>query len=239
MTLTTTGLVLSSIKYGDNSLIVRILTREAGLKSYLVKGVLKSRKGKLKTAYFQPLSQLELVVTHREKANLHYIREAKIDYPYTSLPTDFTKQAIVLFLAEVLTKVIREEERNTGLYDFLQAALQWLDTHDQAANFHLVFLLQLTKYLGFYPDTSRHQLPYFDLVEGEFIDQQGIHPVIQGDEIVHFKRLLGIHFEASHKVQLSKQERRRMLDVILTYFEVHLQGFSQPRSLAVLHEVFN
>ena len=239
MTLTTAGLVLSSIKYGDSSLIVRILTREAGLKSYLVKGVLKSKKGKLKSAYFQPLSQLELVVTHRAKTNLHYIREAKIDYPYASLPTDWTKQAIVLFLAEVLTKVIREEEQNTGLFDYLQTALQWLDTHDQVGNFHLVFLLQLSKYLGFYPDTSRDDLPYFDLVEGEFIQEIGNHPVLQKDELIHFKRLLGIHFEASHTVQLSKQERHQLLDAILTYFEVHLQGFSQPRSLAVLHEVFN
>ena len=139
MTLTTAGLVLSSIKYGDSSLIVRILTRETGLKSYLVKGVLKSKRGKLKAAYFQPLAQLELVVSHRAKANLHYIREAKIDYTYTSLPTDWTKQAIVLFLAEVITKVIREEEQNTPLFDYLQAALQWLDTHDQVAYFHLVF----------------------------------------------------------------------------------------------------
>ena len=239
MILSTPGLVLSSIKYGDSSLIVRILTRKAGLKSYLVKGVLKSKKGKLKAAYFQPLSQLELVVTHREKANLHYIREAKIDYPYGSLPTDWTKQAIVLFLAEVLTKVIREEEQNTALYDYLQTALKWLDTHEQVANFHLVFLLQLSKYLGFFPDTSRQELPYFDLVEGEFTREAGIHPVLQGDELMHFKRLLGIHFEASHRVQLSKQERRQLLDLILTYFEVHLQGFSQPRSLAVLHEVFN
>jgi len=239
MIISTPGLVLSSIKYGDSSLIVRILTREAGLKSYLVKGVLQRKKGKVKAAYFQPLSQLELVVTHREKANLQYIREAKINYPYANLPTDWTKQAIVLFLAEVLTKVIREEEQNKGLYDYLETALQWLDTHDQVANFHLIFLLQLTKYLGFYPDTSKNHMPYFDLVEGEFITQQGIHPVLQGNELIHFKRLLGIHFEASHRVQLSKQERRRMLDVILTYFEVHLQGFSQPRSLAVLHEVFN
>ena len=239
MIISTPGLVLSSIKYGDSSLIVRILTREAGLKSYLVKGVLQRKKGKVKAAYFQPLSQLELVVTHREKANLQYIREAKINYPYANLPTDWTKQAIVLFLAEVLTKVIREEEQNKGLYDYLETALQWLDTHDQVANFHLIFLLQLTKYLGFYPVTSTNHMPYFDLVEGEFITQQGIHPVLQGNELIHFKRLLGIHFEASHRIQLSKQERRRMLDVILTYFEVHLQGFSQPRSLAVLHEVFN
>lgn len=239
MILSTPGIVLSSIKYGDSSLIVKIFTREAGLKSYLVKGVLKSRKGKLKAAYFQPLTQLELTVTHREKVNLHYIREAQVHYAYESLPTNWTKQAIVLFLAEVLTKVIREEEQNIALYEYLETALQWLDTHDHIANFHLVFLLQLTKYLGFFPDTSKQHLPYFDLVEGHFTQQPGIHPVLQEDEIVHFKSLLGTHFEASHTVQLSKQERRHMLDVILTYFEVHLQGFSQPKSLAVLHEVFN
>lgn len=239
MTLTTTGLVLSSIKYGDSSLIVKIFTREVGLKSYLLKGVRKNKKGKVKAAYFQPLSQLEIVATHREKASLHYIREARVAYGYLSLPADWTKQAILLFLAEVLTKVIREEEKNTALYDYLEAALQWLDTHDHIANFHLIFLLQLTKYLGFYPDTTRQDLPYFDLVEGGFTEHPGIHPVLQEDEIEHFKKLLGIHFEASHTVQLNKQERRHMLDVILIYFEVHLQGFSQPRSLAVLHEVFN
>ena len=239
MTLTTPGLVLSSIKYGDSSLIVRMFTREAGLKSYLVKGVLKSKKGKLKAAYFQPLTQLEIVVIHRAKSELHFIREAKINYPYTSLPTDWTKQAIVMFLSEVLTKVIREEEKNEKLFDYLEAALQWMDTHDAVANFHLVFLMQLTKLLGFFPDTSKQDKPYFDLVEGEFADHPGIHPVVQGEELVLFKRLLGTHFEASHKVQLSKQERRQLLDTILTYFEVHLQGFSQPKSLSVLHEVFN
>ena len=205
----------------------------------MVKGVLKSKRGKLKAAYFQPLTQLEIVVTHRTKSELHFIREAKIGYPYSSLPTDWTKQAIVLFLSEVLTKAIREEEKNEKLYDYLEAAFQWLDTHETVTNFHLVFLMQLTKFLGFFPDTSRQDKPYFDLMEGEFTDHPGIHPVVQGEELVLFKRLLGTHFEASHTVRLTKQERRDLLDTILTYFEVHLQGFSQPKSLAVLHEVFN
>lgn len=239
MTITTLGIVLSSLKYGDSSLIVRIFTRAAGLKTYMVKGVLKSRRGKLKSAYFQPLTQLELVVSHREKAEMHYIREAKISFPYSSLPIHWTKQAIVLFLSEVLTKAIREEEKNEPLFDYIASSLQWLDAHEEVVNFHLVFLMQLTKYLGFYPDTSGMSRPYFDLVEGVFSKEPGIHPGIQGEELVHFKTLLGTHFEALKTVQLSKQERRDLLDHLISYFEVHLQGFNQPKSLAVLHEVFS
>ncbi|NND15359.1 MAG: DNA repair protein RecO, partial [Eudoraea sp.] len=204
-----------------------------------VKGVLKSRRGKLKPAYFQPLTLLELVVSHREKADMHYIREAKISIPYTSLPTHWTKQAIVLFLSEVLTKSIREEEKNEPLFDYLQTSLQWLDTHEEVVNFHLVFLMQLTKYLGFFPDTSGIKEPYFELVEGVFVKEPGMHPLIQGEDLVHFKTLLGTHFEALKNVQLSKQERRDLLGHVLSYFEVHLQGFNQPKSLAVLHEVFS
>jgi len=239
MTLTTLGIVLSSLKYGDSSLIVRIFTRAAGLKTYMVKGVLKSRRGKLKSAYFQPLTQLEMVVSHRENADMHYIREARISFPYTNLPTHWTKQAIVMFLAEVLTKSIREEEKNEPLFDYLSTSLQWLDAHEEVVNFHLVFLMQLTKYLGFFPDTSGIKEPYFNLVDGVFEKEAGIHPVIQGQELVHFKTLLGTHFEALKTVQLSKQERRDLLGHVLSYFEVHLQGFNQPKSLAVLHEVFS
>ena len=166
--LTTKAIVISAIKYSDSSLIVKLYTREIGLKSYLIKGVLKSKKGKLKAAYFQPLTQLKIVASHQEKRNLHSIREAQVINVYQSIHTTIVKQSLVLFLAEMMSNAIQEEEPNILLYEYLETSLIWLDSHDKISNFHLLFLLNLTKYLGFYPDTSESERKGFHLREGFF-----------------------------------------------------------------------
>ena len=138
MQVTTKAIVFSSLKYGDTSLIVRAFTESHGIKAYLLKGVLASKKGQLKTAYFQPLMQLELVANHRNKGTLERIREAKVNYHYQTLHTDITKNAMTLFLAEMLGNCIFEEEPNEGLFNYIEASLQWLDTHDEISNFQYV-----------------------------------------------------------------------------------------------------
>src|SRR5690606_3541475 len=153
MRTTTKALVLSSLKYGDSSLIVRALTESDGLKSYMLKGVLSSRKGKLRPAYFLPLMHLEIVADHRNKGNLEHLSEVKVATPYQSLHTEVTKNSVVLFLAEMLGNSIQEEQRDQELFSYLEYALQWLDTHRLSPDFHLLFLVNLSKYLGFYPDT--------------------------------------------------------------------------------------
>ena len=147
MQVTTKAIVLSSLKYGDTSLIVKVFTKTDGLKSYLLKGVLASKKGKLKTAYFQPLTQLELTANHKNKGTLETIREAKISIPYKTLHTDIIKNSLVLFLAEMLSNSIQEEQQDASLYNYLEYSLQWLDSNDKIANFHILFLLNLTKNL--------------------------------------------------------------------------------------------
>ena len=239
MQITTKAIVFSSLKYGDTSLIVRAFTASSGLKSYLLKGVLASKKGKLKTAYFQPLMQLELVANHKNKGTLEHIKEAKISYPYTTIYTDIYKNAITMFLAEMLGNSIHEEEENKALFNFLEAALQWLDTHESIANFHLFFLLELSKYLGFYPDTSKASYPYFDLVEGEFCEHFTPNPCLSGENLAHLKSFLGINFDAFHTVRIGKEARQELLNNLVLYFELHLHGFRKPRSLAILNEVFS
>lgn len=239
MQVRTKAIVLSALKYSDTSLIVRAYTASDGLKAYLLKGVLSSRKGKLKTAYFQPLTQLEIVAVHRNKGTLERINEAKLDVPYTTLHTDITKNAITLFLAEMLSNSIREEQADPGLFAYLQTALQWLDTHDHIANFHLYFLLALTRFLGCYPDMRHQEAPYFDLLEGHFTDSPKGKKVISGDELIQFKALLGTNFDVVHLIKLNKKQRQLLLQLIVDYFELHLHGFRKPRSLAVLNEVFN
>ena len=239
MQVTTKAIVLSSLKYGDTSLIVKAFTASSGLKSYLLKGVLSSKRGKLKAAYFQPLMQLELIAVHRNKGTLESIREARISYPYRAIHQDIIKNAMTMFLAELLANSIYEEEQNSDLFSFLEAALQWLDMHQNIANFHLFFLLELTKYLGFYPDTINSNADYFDLQEGEFTNQHSLNPILSGEKLAHFKAFLGINFDAIHTVKLGKKERQELLQNLLLYFEVHLHGFKKPRSLAILNDVFN
>ncbi|MCK0188680.1 DNA repair protein RecO [Arenibacter sp. F20364] len=239
MQVATKGIVLTSIKYGDTSLIVRIFTFSDGIKSYLLRGILASKKGKLKTAYFQPLLQLDLIASHKNKGTLESITEAKVSYHYQSLHTDIAKNALTFFLAEMLSNSIHEEESNESLFNFIEAALQWLDTHDEFSNFHLYFLLSLTKYFGFYPDTKNMDLMYFDLLEGEFITSPSLNPIMEGDNLKHFKELLGINFDAIHSIKLNKRNRQELLKNLVLYYELHLQGFRKPKSLAVLNEVFS
>jgi|TARA_R110000765_G_scaffold4056_13_gene12909 DNA repair protein RecO (recombination protein O) len=239
MQVATKGIVLTSIKYGDTSLIVRIFTFSDGIKSYLLRGILASKKGKLKTAYFQPLLQLDLIASHKNKGTLERITEAKVSYHYQSLHTDIAKNALTFFLAEMLGNSIHEEEANEGLFNFIEAALQWLDAHDEFANFHLYFLLSLTKYFGFYPDTNNMDYMYFDLLEGEFIIAPSLNPIVEGENLKHFKELLGINFDAIHSIKLNKKNRQDLLKNLVLYFELHLQGFRKPKSLAVLNEVFS
>ncbi|WP_339625640.1 DNA repair protein RecO [uncultured Maribacter sp.] len=239
MQVTTKAIVFSALKYGDTSLIVKVFTASDGIKSYLLRGVLSSKKGKLKTAYFQPLTQLEIVANHRNKGTLETLHEAKVYYHYQSLYADMAKNAMTLFLAELLVNSIREEERNEELFEFLEASLQWLDIHKDIANFHLFFMLSITKFLGFYPDVYQIDKPYFDLLEGEFVSVESLNPMLRGENIYYFKTFLGINFDTIHNVKMKKTNRQELLKSLILYFELHLQGFRKPKSLAVLNEVFN
>lgn len=205
----------------------------------MLKGVLASKKGKLKAAYFQPLMQLELVANHKDKGTLESIREVRVSYPYQTLHTDITKNAMTLFLAEILGNSIFEEEPNQRLFHFIEASLQWLDTHDKIFNFHLYFLLTLTKYFGFYPDTTYDDAPYFDLLEGSFVHSPSLNPIISGENLEYLKKFLGINFDALHSIKMNKANRQELLKSLVLYFELHLQGFRKPKSLAILNEVFN
>ncbi|RNC92437.1 MAG: DNA repair protein RecO [Allomuricauda sp.] len=235
----TKAIVLSSIKYGDTSLIVKAFTEVDGVKSYLLKGILSTKKGKLKPALFQPLTQLELVANHKNKGTLETIREAKVIHPYKSLHNDIVKNSMVLFLAEMLTHSIREEQEDKSLYNYLEYSFIWLDANDNSSNFHLLFLLNLTKYLGFYPDDSNTKGDYFDLQEGCFRTVPNLNPMVEKGEVQLLKHLLGINFDALIGIKTTKTNRQELLKKVILYFQLHLHGFRKPRSLAVLNAVFN
>ena len=136
------SIVLSKLKYRDHDLIVKCYTEERGVVSYMLRGVLKSKKGLSKTVYFQALSQLQIEENYKPNQSLHFIKETKFNYIYKSLHTNIYKSSIVLFLSEILSNVLKEEEKNADLFHFITASLQYLDNEDQFSNFHLLFSLK-------------------------------------------------------------------------------------------------
>lgn len=239
MIVATKAIVFSAIKYSEADLIASCYTQEAGIKTYLLRNILKSKKGKLRTSYFQPLTQLEIVADHKNKGTLEYIKDAKVFYPYQTLHTDIVKSGLVMFLSEMLKNCIREEEANSTLYNFLENSFQWLDKNDETANFHIYFLLQLSMYLGFYPDASNIKAKYFNILEGNFQSQDTDIYCLEGTQIENFKNFFGTNFENLNAIKLAKEERKELLELILSYYSFHVQGYHKPKSLAVLNQLFS
>nr|WP_321221132.1 DNA repair protein RecO [uncultured Psychroserpens sp.] len=232
-------IVLSKIKYRDNDLIVKCFTYHRGVVSYLLKGVLNSKKGSSKAAYYQLLSQLQIEENYRQNQSLQYIRDVRLDYNFASLHTNLFKGSIVMFLAEVLSSVLREEEENHQLYDYLETTFRWLDAKDEFSNFHLLFLLNLTKHLGFYPDISDTNQMYFNLSNGLFESSKENVYSVSGENLTILKQLLGTNFDALDGIKLNSKQRQSFLTMLLLYFELHLGSFRKPKSLQIFNQVFN
>lgn len=239
MVVATKAIVFSAIKYSEADLIVSCYTEVAGIKSYLLRNILKAKKAKLKASYFQPLTQLEIIAEHKNKGTLEYIKEAKVSFSYQTLHTDIVKTGLVMFLAEMLKNCIREEETNPELYAFLENVFQWLDANDAIANFHIFFLLRLSMHLGFYPDASNMGAKYFNIREGNFQDTNTSNYCLEGQQIESLKLFFGIDFETLNTVKLTKTERHNLLEFMLSYYSFHVQGYQKPKSLAVLNQLFS
>ncbi|WP_375251773.1 DNA repair protein RecO [Dokdonia donghaensis] len=239
MLVKTEAIVFSALKYGEADLIVKAFTKSSGVKSYLLRNILKSKKGKLRVAMFQPLTHLEIEANHKDKGTLESIREAKVITHYTSLHTQVAKSAIVFFISDMLRSSVQEEEENAPLFEFLVASSLWLDLHSDIANFHLLFLVKLSGYLGFYPDDSEAHHLYFNLLDGYFESSERTLYSRSGEEIELLKRFLGINFDALTQIKLNQKQRTSFLNILLQYYELHLQGFKKPRSLAVLNSIFS
>lgn len=237
MLVKTKAIVISSLKFQEKSLIVKCFTLSSGLKSYFVRDAFSSRKASQKIAYFQPFSILEIEAVHKNKGTLENFKEIKSAVPFQTIHTDIVKSTMVMFLSEMLHYSIQEEEKNEQLFLFLETALTWLDHHDEISNFHLILLLEITKYLGFYPDISEIDLPFFEMNEGIFTFFQNGN-VLSEHETNLFKKLLELKFDNDQKV-FHVLERQILLKILIDYYSLHLEGFKRPKSLDILKEVFS
>ena len=178
----TRGIVLHTTRYGESSLVVHCYTEQSGRQSLMVKGVRKSRKQN-RSNLFQPLFILDFEVYHKNTREMQLVKEVTRAVPMNSIPYDITKSTQAIFMAEVLYRVVKEEEPNPMLAHFLLNTIQYLDALEEpSADFHIIFLFQLSKYLGFYPQNNYGQFnKFFDLTSGLFKTQPG-DPEIYLDE---------------------------------------------------------
>ncbi|MBW2960303.1 DNA repair protein RecO [Mesonia aestuariivivens] len=238
MLINTQAIIIHSLRYREADLIVKAFTKSSGLKSYLIRGVLKSKKGKLRASMFQPLTLLEVEANHKDKGTLENIREAKVNPPYQDLTTNVYKSSIAMFLAEVLNQAIQEEEQNEALYQYLENAFLWLDKNKKFANFHLLFMVKLSSFLGFYPHQYDQDLPYFNLLDGEYQLDDTNKYCIQNENSELLKQFLLVNFDEASSIKLNQSRRKSFLEMLILYFELHLHGFKKPRSLDILHQLF-
>ncbi len=241
MMLQTKGIVFHTVKYGDTSLIVKILTEKLGLQSYIVKGV-RSRKAKLKPSLFEPLTLLNMQVSHNPNRSLNHIKEANVDIPWLHIPFSIEKQSILLFINEILYKCIREELPDSEMFSWIYHSLIWFDMEEQHfVNFHLFFLVQFSRFLGFYPKTTKlppEDIRGFDLQEGVFYRHRPVHAYyIEGVEVQKFLSLIQASAKTLKTLRISTKERRLVLDGLLAFYQLHLPELGKIRSLDVLRVV--
>jgi DNA repair protein RecO (recombination protein O) len=239
MLLSTQGIVFHIVPYADNKVIAKIYTREFGLQSFVI-SISRTKSGKIKSPLLQPLNQLELRVEKKDKSTLHVVKEISLSVPYSHLHTDIIKTSIALFVAEVLYKSVREEEKNEDLFDFISKALQVLDlAHEGVANFHLVFMMNLTRYLGFSPqDNTEGPESLFDLTNGTFVSRTPQHfNFLDPLESRLFELIAQTDFQHMHEVPLNAERRKVVLNALIRYYESHVHSMQRIQSHEVLAQV--
>lgn len=233
------GIVLQSIRYGDTSLIVKVFTRSLGLRSYMVKGAL-NHNAKSRAALFQNLHLINYVETGKpNKSSLGYMKDVQLSTVYQSIPFEMHKSAILMYVSELLSKTLTEQEQNEPLYDFIERSLLWLDlVHQDYANFPLFFTLELTRHLGFYPKTN-HETGYcFDMMEGSFAHDYPLHPYyLDNEDALLLSQLLNAGIDEACHIPLNVGQRRAVLDGLIVFMRLHAPVMNDFYSHEVLKTV--
>ncbi len=237
----TRAIVLHSFKYGESGMIVRMLTPNFGMLSFLAHGARKARS-KNKASLFQPLSILDVVAYIKPGDQLQHIREVRCPHPFTTIHSDIRKTSLALFMAEILLNSIKHQDIQADAYNFVEKAVYHLDSEQvKLAEFHIVFLLQLSKYLGFYPGRNYSASHcYFNLREGSYQAVfDGELNSLDQEESKLFFALSDIPVGENPSTSLSHPMRMRLLQKIIDYYRYHMEGFREIKSLRVLETVFN
>jgi len=241
----TKGIVLKAVKYGETSLVITIFTELYGIQSYLVNGVrTNSKKASGRANLFQPAAILDLIVYHNELRNLQRIKEFKWGYLYKNIFSDVKKNAVALFMVELLNKCLKQPEANSDLFQFAEDSFIRLDECNDAvtANFPLFFAIQIAVLFGFrITDNYSEKISFFDLQEGRFVSQRPTHPHLLEDKqaAVTAQLLKVMQPEELEDIKLNHDFRRNLLYAYETYYALHIQDFGTMKTLPVLREILN
>jgi DNA repair protein RecO (recombination protein O) len=232
---TTRAIVLKCIRHGDRTVVLKLYTEAFGLRSMLART--GTRSG-IQSAALQPLNRVEVVMKEMTERDLHALRELRVMLPYQQVPFDPVRGTLALFVQEVLYRVLRGEAADPDLFAFLWVALEAMDSVKDVRNFPLVFLLQLSGPLGFQPTSPSPGATRFDLKEGEFVRGGSAHGHTLGEPLsMHLASLLDVGLEHLPGPAIRASDRRELLDHLLLYYRMHVEGLGELRSPAVLHQV--
>jgi DNA repair protein RecO (recombination protein O) len=239
----TRGLVIRSVKYGETSLVVTMFTELFGIQSYMVSGVRKeSVKAGMRASQFQPATLLDMIVYHHERHNLQRIKDCQWAVLYQQIFSDIRKNAVALFMVELLQKCLKQPDPQPELFYFLEDVLQDLDqaTPMVAANIPIYFALHLSHFFGFrMQDTYDEENTMLDLREGIFVDEPPAHPHWVGNQLSFtVSQFLKAQQPAElEQIPMNREGRRLLLNTCLQYYALHVSDFGSLRSLPVLQEV--
>lgn len=234
------GVVLSTVKYGDSGMVVQMLTDRYGRQSYMVQGVRSSRGRGSKMALFQPLFILNFEGLEPNHGELHKMREVQNDVVFKSLPYDIRKSTIALFMAEVLYRLVGESEANEPLFEFVYHSVRVLDEIEEGvANFHLWFLANLSRYLGYFPGNEHRKGCMFDMRDGLYVSELPLHnQMMNQEESLLLRDLTECDLECLVEIPLNREQRVAMLSRLVEYYSIHLEAIRSVRSIEILQEVF-
>lgn len=230
--------MLRSFRYGETKQITDFYTEELGRVSFIARAQgTRNRRGKQPA--MQPLTIVELECDVKQRQQLQHLREVRIAEPYATIPFDPSKLSIALFIAEFLCHALKGEQPDKPLFRYVENSLRWLDgCTGSFANFHLVFLMRMSRFLGFYPNLEANG-DFFDLRDSTFLPRQPHHSdYLRPDEARKIKLLMRMDYPTMHLFGMSRQERNRCIEVLLQYYRLHLPDFPELRSLPVLRELF-
>jgi DNA repair protein RecO (recombination protein O) len=237
----TKGIVLHYIKYGDTSIIAYIYTEVFGRQTFIVNGVRK-KTSKIRLNQFQPLSILELDVYYKPSRDIQRIKELKNSLLLKTVHDNIVKSSIALFIAEIMYKTLREVEPNKPLFDFIYNSIHILDIKDKGIeNYHLVFLLLLSRYLGISPVDGDQKSIEFTVTNQPAMKKSniGLSFILTEEEKRAMTQLNEYSFKNLEKIKIDNNTRSSLLEKFIEYYKIHLEGIGTIKSLAVLKEVFS
>lgn len=213
----TQGIVLTCTRYKDNACIVSIFTKDFGKTSYVVYNP-QSKRAKIRLQHIQPMSILDMEVTHRENKEIQQLTEAKLHPISYQLYENPAKISICFFTAELIQKCIETTNVDSDLYNFIVHSITSLVQSREIQSYPLAFLLDLAKYIGIYP---------YDEEENEVIKW------LPEEEKRLFLQLL------TNYKELDRSNRRKAMQLLIAYYKHYLPGMGELKSLSVLSELFS